>query len=179
MHPTTTLLATAQQEWPLLSRLSLIGCTTPPAWAIATANRLATQLSAAERARCQAQYPHVIAQLSGLRRQWRGTLILAVLLAMAVIARAFEVPLDMHRMVIFAVTLYAILFPALLIQIGMTYDSIAASAMLQALRSAEGPHRLEQRVSTAALPAEVFHITPSPGTSSSVEYVEHDREQID
>ncbi len=179
MHRRTTLLTTTQREWPLLPRLSLIFCTTPPAWAVASARDLSTGLSAGERARYQAYYPQHITQLTGLRRQWYGTLALAALLAMAVIARAIEAPLDMQRMVIFAVTLYAILLPALIIQVGITYDYIATSALLQALRSTKGADSFQQPASADLVPTEALAITPAPGTPSKAEYVEQEVEQPD
>src|SRR5690349_4030532 len=117
MHRTRTLLSATQRQWPVLPRLRLIAHTAPPAWVVSSAHELCRLLTATERARCQADFPKRLAQLSGLRRQWWGTLVLATLLSIAVIARAFEVPLDVQRMVIIAVTIYAILLPALLIYI--------------------------------------------------------------
>jgi hypothetical protein len=177
MHRTTTLLTTIQRDWPLPARLSLIFCTTPPAWAIASAHDLSSRLNAGERARYQAEYPQRIAQLTGLRRRWYGTLALAALLAMAVIARAIEAPLDIQGMAIFAVTLYAILLPALMIQIGITYDYIASSALLQALRSTAGADSLEQPVSVDPMPDEPFVVAPVPITSSKAEYVKQEVDQ--
>jgi len=98
---------------------------------------------------------------------------------MAVIARAIEAPLDMQRMVIFAVTLYAILLPALIIQVGITYDYIATSALLQALRSTKGADSFQQPASADLVPTEALAITPAPGTPSKAEYVEQEVEQPD
>ncbi len=104
--------------------------------------------------------------------------MLAGLLAIAVIARAFEVPLDLQGMVIFAVALYAILLPALLMHIGMTYDYMAASALLQALRSmAAAP--LEQQAGVSPAPDEAFVIGAAPGAQLQPEYVEQELEQPD
>jgi len=178
MHRTSTLLSTMQREWPILLRLSLIRSTTPPAWVIASTHDLCSRLSPAERAQCQADCPELMARLSGLRCQWRGTLVLAALLAMAVIAHTFEVPLDVQRMVIFAVTLYAILLPALLIHVGISYDYIAASALLQALRSTAA-ETLEQRAHAGLMPNKAFLITPAPSIPPESQYVEPEGERPD
>jgi len=98
--------------------------------------------------------------------------MLATLLTIAVIARAFELPFDPQRMVIFAVTLYAILLPALLMHIGITYDYMAASALLQALRSTAADS-VERRASAKLAPDEPLVI----GAQLQPEYVEQEVEQ--
>ena len=134
--PTPNKLLTAtQRTWPLLYRLSLIVGARPTAWVVATARDMSRQLSPSERAACQAYCRHSVDQLARLRQQWRGTLLLATLLALAVIIRATQVPLDTSRIIIFAIALQAIVLPAIMIYIGMTYEFVAASALLQALRS--------------------------------------------
>lgn len=137
MSTPTKLLAATQRTWPLLYRLSLIVAATPAAWVVATAREISHQhqLSPGERAACQAYCRRSVDQLARLRRQWRGTLLLALLLAIAVVVRAMQVPLDTSRIVIFAISLQAIVLPAIAIYIGMTYEFVAASALLQALRS--------------------------------------------
>ena len=177
MHRTSTFLSATQREWPILPRLSLIVCTAPPAWAIASAHTLSSRFSAAERVRCRAACPQQIAQLSALRRRWWGTLLLAALLAMALTARLFEVSLDVQHMIVFAVTFYAILLPALLIHIGITYDYIAASALLQALRSTAVPHSPGQPASANLAPDQAFVIAAPPSAQLQPEYVEHEVEQ--
>jgi len=174
-----TLLSAAQREWPILRRLSLIIRSNPPAWVVASVHNLCGRLSAAERARCQADSPMTIARLFGLRRQWWGTLVLAVLLTMAVVARTFEVPLDAQRMVVFAVTLYAILFPALLIYIGITYDYMAALALRQALRSTTASHSPAEQASAGLATDETFAISPAPGAQLQPKYVEQEIEHPD
>jgi len=176
MRRTSTFLSATQRQWPVLSRLSLIARTTPPAWAISSAQNLYGRLSPTERARCRADLPKRLADLSGLRRQWWGTLMLATLLTIAVIARAFELPFYPQRMVIFAVTLYAILLPALLMHIGITYDYMAASALLQALRSTAADS-LARQMSACPAPGEPFAIGAAPGAQLQPEYVEQEVEQ--
>ncbi len=179
MKPTTQLLTRTQRNWPLRARLSLIVCTTPPAWVVATARSTSARLTPNERARYQTQFARIVAQLAGLRRQWYGTLILAGLLALAVIGRACEVPMDIRGIVIFTATLYAILLPALVIQVGMTYDYIAASALLQVLCNTEDTQLAQQPASSNVKLPDSFHIRPTLDASTAIEYAEQEVEQLD
>ena len=179
MHPTTPHLTAVQRTWPLLSRLSLLINPTPPEWAVSAARGHASVLTPGERARFQADCPALIADLGSLRMQWYRILVVAVLLAIAVGIRATEAPLDMIGTAVFGTTMYAILLPALLFQIGITYDLVAAVALQQALRIAPATPASEQRGSGTLVPSEVYVTSQAPVRRRNAERVDQDIERQD
>jgi hypothetical protein len=142
MFRPTKLLDAVQVEWPLLSRLTLLGPTnTPPSWAVASAQRMAVRLQPGELAACRAQLPQQAKLLAALYWRWVVTMVLALLLALTVIASASTHPIDSTRLGILISVLTAILLPPLVICNGIARDYVAARSLVQVLNGVVQPSK--------------------------------------
>jgi hypothetical protein len=138
----TKLIDTMQVEWPLLPSLALVGIVDmPPPWVAASAQRIVARLQPHEIAACRAQVPRQIQFLGTLHQRWAVTSVLAVLLALAVVARALATPPSSVQMGVLISVMSAILLPPLVICNGIARDYVAARALASALNGPVQPPR--------------------------------------
>jgi hypothetical protein len=128
------LLRALQHDLPVRTHLALL-CAADSSRLTTPAQELVLSLNAHEQAVCQTSFANHAAALTALRSRWQITICLAVLLAVTVIGRAFEVGLSPHGTVVLSAVLIAILAPACIIHVGMAYELAATHALLHALRA--------------------------------------------